>query len=114
MTDKIGKIEQVINRVVYNNDKAIEIHYVSCGDPDNSCNYHEEALYMTDKRAFFIAGRGGSETAWRVIRHDTRDVRFAGGQGIRPIAEHEAEEWLNRHQAPEEAYLKMDIPLRNA
>lgn len=81
---------QVIDGKRYNTETAELL-----GDRGNGLglsDFHswKEWLYRTSKGAYFLAGEGGALSSWSQSSGDGR----CAGDGIRPITESEAREWL--------------------
>lgn len=101
MSRKMGHIERVIDKKIYNTETSNELFYVSNKEKEKyRTNQFEEALYKTDKGNYFMAGRGGPCTRWRQIDERIDRIDFIEGEGIIPISEYLAIAWLTKHNAP--------------
>lgn len=92
-------MKKIINGKSYNTETATLIgeYYTrhSCDD----FHYYEEGLYLTAKGAWFISGRGGALSKYS---RPCGGNGSCGGDGLEPISEKEAQEWLEEHDFVDE------------
>jgi hypothetical protein len=86
-------MRRVIGGKVYDTAKAVLVH-----EWDNAqygdFNFCEESLYRTRNGGFFLAGEGGLRSSYAV---NVGGSFFGSGEGLRPITDAEAREWLETH-----------------
>ena len=86
-------MKKIIDNKRYDTDTADEI--ASWDNGLGAGDFHDcyEALYRTKNKRFFIHGVGGAATSWSTSCGNGH----TSGEGIRPIDEDEAREWLEHH-----------------
>lgn len=87
-------MKKVIDGKIYNTETAVELAYYNNGVSQNDFTYIDESLYRTRKGNFFLAGEGGAMTRYA---HRCSDNTTCGGEGIFPLTEKEAREWVERN-----------------
>ena len=85
-------MKQVINGKIYNTETAEKLHEYNNG-MGNDFRAYDEALYLTKKGAFFIAGSGGPMTKYA----KSCGNMTTGSSGIRVISKFDALKWLETH-----------------
>ena len=94
-------MKSVFGGKTYNTETAIKLCDVPCEYDVAHKGYHVTGLYMTKKGAFFIAGKGESESMWTRKDGENR----VGSEGLWPVTpEYACEilelqdefEWLER------------------
>jgi len=86
-------MKRVIEGKTYNTDTATLIGEASYG---NHGDFHawEEALYRTQKGAFFLVGSGGARTRWgEKVSQNT----WSGGEGMEALTPENALIWAEAH-----------------
>jgi hypothetical protein len=86
-------MRKVINKKVYDTDKAEEIASYSFSNR-NAFRYVRETLYKTANGAYFLAGEGGPMSKYQ---RDLGDGHIGGGEAITPLTRMEAYEWCEEH-----------------
>lgn len=83
-------MKRIIDRKKYDTETAECIATWSNHYYPNDFHYCEESLYRTKKGAWFVAGEGGPLSKY------SRPCGggSCGGDGLEPISEKEAQEWL--------------------
>ncbi len=91
-------MKQIINGKLYNTETAEKLGSDSYGY-GSDFHHWQEALYRTKGGTYFIAGEGGplSRYARSCGQNET-----SGGEGIRPLTEAEAREWMEEHCTTDE------------
>ena len=87
-------MKAVIQGKIYDTEKSTEIgnYWNGCGT--NDFNHLSEALYKTDKGAYFLAGEGGANTRYgRSVGQNT----WTGDSKIIPLDNAEALQWAEIH-----------------
>jgi hypothetical protein len=87
-------MKAIIDGKRYNTEKATEVASHSEGYASDHCHF-EEALYVTSKGTWFLAGEGGAMSHYSVSTGDGNTR--GGGAHIRPLTATEAREWLEQH-----------------
>ena len=86
-------MKKIINGKTYNTETAELIGDYSQSYP-NDFNYIEEALYVTKKGGYFLAGGGGAMSKYsRSVDQNS----YCGGSGMHVIPKGEALAWCERH-----------------
>lgn len=91
-------MKAIINGKRYDTETATQVGHTigSHGNvPVDDFHYWEEALYRTQKAAYFTAGRGGARSKYA---ESAGQNAWQGGEGITPLTEAEAREWLEESQ----------------
>jgi hypothetical protein len=86
-------MKRIINGKRYDTETATEVAtwgHGYRGDFDEVT----ETLYRTKSGAWFLHGEGGPNTRWR---QTVGQNEWSGGEGIEPLTETEAREWLEAH-----------------
>ena len=91
-------MKSIINGKTYNTETATELGNYRWG-AYGDFNHIDESLYRTKKGRYFLAGEGGAMTHYC---RSCGDNSWCGGEGITPIEEYEAREWMERHCDAEE------------
>ena len=86
-------MQKVINRKLYNTETATLIASWSNDSEAGDPHYCHEELYKTMRGNFFLYGEGGAQTHWG----NTNGKIIWEGDGIDPIDQEEAEQWINDH-----------------
>lgn len=90
-------MKQVIDRKVYDTEKATLIHAWDNGCYGRDFRSELEELYRTSKGVYFIYGAGGPRSKYAVsCGNDT-----TGSCDIWPVTREEAVEWLEEHDGAE-------------
>jgi hypothetical protein len=87
-------MKKVIDGKVYNTETAECLHNWDNGHYGNDFRSCEESLYKTKKGAYFLHGEGGPMSKYA---QNCGNNSVCGGQGIEPISEKVAMEWLEEH-----------------
>lgn len=87
-------LKKVINGKLYDTSTATMIAELSAGGDWNDFRHLREELYRTRRGSFFLAGEGGAMTHYA---QRCSDNSMTGGEGIIPLDEGEAREWLEAH-----------------
>lgn len=87
-------LKKVINGKLYDTTTATMIAELSAGGDWNDFRHLREELYRTRRGSFFLAGEGGAMTHYA---QRCSDKSMTGGEGIIPLDEGEAREWLEAH-----------------
>lgn len=90
-------MRKTINGKQYNTACAREIGHTVTGSPGDQ-NYCYEALYRKRTGEFFLYGKGGPESEYRVVAGISG---WTGGERITPLSYEEAESWAEEHLPPE-------------
>lgn len=92
-------MKKVINKKVYDTDKAKKIGDWDNGLYGNDINACAEALYRTKSGAYFLHGSGGANTKYATVTGSS----WGSGEKIIPLDEDTAKEWAGKH-LPAEAF----------
>lgn len=92
-------MKQIISGKMYNTETAELLGEYTNGLSYSDFHHFDEALYRTKKGAFFLAGHGGALTKYS---QPCGDNGTCGGDGIFPLSEAEAREWMEQHASAEE------------
>ena len=84
-------MKRVINGKAYDTEKAECIATWSNSYYPGDFHFCEESLYRTKKGAWFVAGSGGPMSKYA---RSLGSNSWGGGDGLEPISEKEAQEWL--------------------
>jgi hypothetical protein len=84
-------MKQIINRVLYDTDKAEKVAEYWNGCSQSDFNYLFEELYVTKNGRYFIAGVGGASSKYS---ETVPSGGWTGGSRIKPISNEEVIEWL--------------------
>lgn len=84
-------MKRIINGKSYNTETAECVAYWSNSYYPGDFHYFEEGIYRTKKGAWFVAGEGGALSKYS---RSCGGNGSCGGDGIEPISEKEAQEWL--------------------
>lgn len=90
-------MKKIIDRKLYDTDRAILIHEWTSGTGYSDFNHYEEKLYVTEKVAYFLAGSGGANTKYR----RDFDNGSCSGEDISVMSVEEAIDWLEQHDGAE-------------
>ena len=82
----------------YDTETATEVASTSWGNRGDF-EHFEESLYRTPRGNWFAAGWGGPRSRYA---EQVEQNTWSGGQGLRPLTEPEAKEWLEEHGKTEE------------
>lgn len=87
-------MKKVINGKLYNTETVERIAAWDNGLSNRDFGSCEEALYVTGKGAYFVAGEGGplSRYARHIGSNETR-----GGEGLEVLTQAEALTWCEEH-----------------
>jgi hypothetical protein len=94
---KTKNMKTIINKKVYDTEKATEIAFTTNGYDSGDFNYQYETLYVTENGAWFLHGEGGALSDYAQIRGRER----TGGEKIRPLSRDEAYAWLEENRKVE-------------
>ena len=87
-------MKKVIGKKLYNTEKAEEVFAWENAYYPSDFHYCAETLFRTKKGAWFLYGRGGALSCYRV---SSGSNFLTGSQNIMALDENEAYEWLERH-----------------
>ena len=87
-------MKRYINGKMYDTEKARFIGSDSNAGHWRDFNHYEESLYRKRTGEFFLYGRGGPMTKYRVSAGQNS---WSGGESIIPLTIKEAEEWAEEH-----------------
>lgn len=91
-------MKKIIDGKRYDTDESQLIGEKTSGHSPRDFNHYSEALYLTRKGAYFLAGEGGPLTKYGVqIGND-----IACGSAIFPFSKQEAFGWAQENLMPEE------------
>lgn len=88
-------MKAIINRKVYDTEKAQEVAHYSSPDNPGDFRSYEETLYLTPKGAWFLVGEGGPMTKYA---RPAVGGGTCGGSGMNVLTSEEALQWLEDHQ----------------
>lgn len=91
-------MKQIIDGKMYNTETAELLEEYFNDLPRGDFHCIDEALYRTKKGAFFLAGHGGALTKYA---QPCGNCGTCGGDGIFPLSEAEAREWMEQHSTAE-------------
>jgi hypothetical protein len=83
-------MKRIIDGKRYDTEKAEEIAWNGSTEGRSDFRYFSEYLYRTARGRWFLAGSGGPMTKYAETIGNGR----TGGDGIIPLSEDEAREWL--------------------
>ena len=86
-------MKRIIEGKTYNTATAEEVATFRDGTPSD-WRHVEEALYVTKKGAWFLAGAGGPMSGYAV---SCGNNSWSGGSGIHPLSRTDALAWLERN-----------------
>ena len=87
-------MKQIINGKRYDTNTAVLLCEEGAGLGRNDFKFWEEELYLKRTGEYFLYGKGGAMSSWATTYSDgTRGY----GDGIRPLTESEARQWVERH-----------------
>jgi len=87
-------MKQVIDGKLYNTETATLLHEWDNGIYDSDFRYVDEALYVSKKAQYFIAGRGGAMTDYKKAAGQNS---WSGGRKIWTLDRPAAIKWLEEH-----------------
>lgn len=91
-------MKKVVNRMVYDTEKATKIvDNYGPGNPQDF-SYYEEALYRTKAGRWFLAGEGNARSKYAVSISNTGT---GPGQDITPLTEEEVIQWCETYNKTE-------------
>lgn len=94
-------MKQLINRKLYDTDKADRIaQYCPIPDP-REFNFIKEELYKTEDGEYFLAAKGGPQTKWA----EKNGAYRSGSEEIVPVTDEEAVDWCEERQIDGEIIL---------
>lgn len=85
-------MKKIINGRKYDTATAKLIGHYTFSDPRDFC-FCDEDLYRKRTGEFFLAGEGGPASKYA---HRCDDNSRTGGEGIIPLTEEEAREWVEQ------------------
>lgn len=91
-------MKRIIEGKVYNTETAEQVAYWDNGYYGNDFKRCEEGLYRTERGAWFLAGEGGPMSKYARPSGNMT----SGGEGLEPISEKEAQDWLESHDFTDE------------
>lgn len=86
-------MKRIIDGKTYSTETAQKLGEWWNGLSDSDFRHISESLYRTKNGRYFLAGEGGPMTRYS---HPVGDMT-GGGEGIIPLSESEAREWMERH-----------------
>jgi len=98
-------MKKVINGKLYDTETAVLIGEYSSGYSSNDFNSYNEALYLSPKGTYFLAGEGGPMTSYAQSVADY----IVSGSDIIPLTREEAREWAEGHLLADEVIEHFDI-----
>jgi hypothetical protein len=87
-------MKKIIDRIVYDTEKAEQIAFYSSNYNPGDFEYFEERLYQTKKGNWFLHGEGGPASPYC----ETFGNSTSGSEEIVPMDEDEVIEWCERRQ----------------
>jgi len=90
---------KVIDRVVYDTEKAEVIHDWWNGHSTTDFSYCSEVLYKTKKGNFFLCGDGGPMSKYAVALGN--NSTGSSSDNITPLSKEQAIAWLEHHGGDE-------------
>ena len=93
-------MKKIIDRSVYDTEKASEIATWSSHHLANDFGFYSETLYRTEKGNCFLHGHGGPASPYS---EPAGNNGMTGGEDIRALSDDEALEWLAGHGFVDEA-----------
>lgn len=91
-------MKQIVGGKLYDTETAQEIGSWWNGYSTSDFHYCEEALYLTSKGNFFLAGEGGAYSRYA----QSHGNATGGGEAITPLSREEAFQWAQEHLEPED------------
>ena len=91
-------MKKIIDGKSYNTETAECLHSWDNGYYGNDFKSCKESLYKTKKGSYFLAGKGGPMSKYA---KSCGNNCVGWGEGIEPISEREAVEWLENHDGDE-------------
>lgn len=88
-----GDTRRVIDGRAYNT-KTATLVASACRGGYTDFGHWAEDLYRTKSRRFFLHGVGGPSSRWS---QSTGQNSRSGGEGIKPLSEADAREWVEQH-----------------
>lgn len=101
-------MKAIIDRKSYDTEKATCVAEHLPAIPGSDFRFFREYLYRTESGAWFLQGEGGALSHWSQA---TDDGGSGYGEGIRPLSDDEALDWLERRKEIEviEQYFPAEI-----
>jgi len=90
-------MKRIIYGKRYDTETAERIAHDSESNPSDF-RYYNESLYRTKRGAWFVAGEGGALSSWA---QPAEGGGSCYGEGIRPLSEDEARDWLEHAEETE-------------
>ncbi|MCE6968049.1 hypothetical protein [Cereibacter sphaeroides] len=103
-------MKRIIGGKRYDTDDATLIGEMTSRYSQSDFNYYEEALYLTDNGAYFLAGEGGPRSKYAV----QFDRTYSSGSSIIPLSKQEAFEWAQENLTPEEVESEFSADIQDA
>lgn len=91
-------MKKIINGKKYDTNTAELVAQWENDYPQNDFNYCSEDLYKTTNGRWFTCGEGGPMSAYA----ESSGNSTTGGEGLRPLTDEEARQWLEDHNCPDE------------
>jgi len=95
-------MKKIIKGKRYDTETATSVAHYDNGLGHRDFRNVSETLYRTPRGKWFLVGEGGAMTQWG--KH-FGDGSRCGGEGLRPLTEDQAQEWLEYHEYSEEIEL---------
>jgi hypothetical protein len=92
-------VKQVIEGKRYDTETATKIGEGGGKAYPGDFHYYSEALYVTKKGSYFLAGEGGPLSRYG---RPAYGGGTCGGEGIIPLSKEEALSWCEEHLEPED------------
>jgi hypothetical protein len=86
-------MKAIIDGLRYDTETAELLTKTTHGNNRNDFAFEETELYRTKAGRFFLAGHGGPRSRWS---RATAQNEWTGGEGIKPLFENEAREFLEK------------------
>ncbi len=87
-------MRKVVNRKVYDTEKATKVVHWSNRKPAGDFDKCKETLYVTDNGRYFLHGEGGPKTRWK---SNVPTGGWGWGEDIVPMSKEDAMSWLGVH-----------------
>jgi hypothetical protein len=86
-------MKRIVNRKIYDTEKAKLIAESNCSEPRNSFGFFEEYLYKTKNGNWFLMYYGGAATKYAVENSNA----WSDSTGIHPLTKNDVCDWLERN-----------------